>query len=49
VKILETVKNPVYMKYKEVAYMACLQNPISQPSVKISSIWHPLIRNELSE
>ena len=47
-KILETEKNPVYRKYKEAAYMACLQNPVSRPSVEISSIWHPLIRNILS-
>jgi hypothetical protein len=47
-KILEIEKNPVYMKYKDATYMAGLQNPISQPSIKISSIWHPLIRNRLS-
>ena len=40
-KILETEKNSVYGKYKEVAYVACLQDPISQPTVKISLMWHP--------
>ena len=48
VKILETEKNPVYRKYKEATDMACLQNPINRPSVEISPIWHPFIRNELS-
>jgi hypothetical protein len=47
-KILETEKNLVYGKYKEAAYMACLQHPISRPILEISPIWHPLIRNELS-
>jgi len=28
--------------------MARLQNPVSRPSVEISPIWPPLIRNELS-
>jgi hypothetical protein len=46
--ILETDKNPVYRKYKEAAYLACLQNPVSRPSVEISPICHHLIRNELS-
>jgi hypothetical protein len=32
-KILETEKNPVFRKYKEATYIACLQNPISQASV----------------
>jgi hypothetical protein len=43
--ILEAEKNPGYRKNKEAVYMACLQNPISRPSVEISPIWHPLIRN----
>lgn len=47
-KILETENNLVYRKYKEAVYMACLQNPVSRPSVEISPIWHPLVRNELS-
>jgi len=47
-KILDTENNPVYRKYKKAAYMACLQNPVSRPSIEISPIWHPLIRNELS-
>jgi hypothetical protein len=34
----ETRKNPVYRKYKEVACMTCLQNPVSLPSIEISSI-----------
>jgi hypothetical protein len=47
-KILETEKNPVYRKCKEAAYVACLQNTVSRPSVEISPIWYPLTRNELS-
>jgi len=47
-KILETEKNPLYRKYKEATNMACLQNPISPPSVDISPIWHPFTRNDLS-
>jgi len=47
-KILETEKNPVYRKYKEETYISGLQNPTSRPSVEISPIWHPVIRNELS-
>jgi len=47
-KFLETEKNAVYRKYKEAAYMACLQNPISRPSVEIPPICHSLITNGLS-
>jgi hypothetical protein len=34
-------------KYKEAAHMACITNPISQPSLEISPIWIPLIREEV--
>ena len=44
-KILKTEKKSVCRKYKEAAYVVCLQNPISRLSVEISPIWHPLIRN----
>jgi len=37
-KILATENNPVCRTYKEGAYMTCLQNPISRPSVEISHI-----------
>ena len=48
-KILEPEQNPMYRKYQEEAYMACLQNPISRHRVVFSPIWLPLIRDELSE
>jgi hypothetical protein len=35
-------------KYKESAHVACLTNPISQPSLDISPIWFPVISNEVS-
>jgi hypothetical protein len=47
-KILETEQNPMYRKYQEKAYMACLQNPISRTSVVFPPIWLPFIRDELS-
>jgi hypothetical protein len=45
-RILETESNSRYRKYKESAHMVCLSNPISQPSLDISSIWIHLISNE---
>jgi hypothetical protein len=45
---LEFSSNSRYKKYKESAHMACLTNPISQPSLDISPIWIPLISNEIS-
>jgi hypothetical protein len=47
-RILEIESNSRYRKYKESAHMACLTNPISQPSSDISPIWIPLISNEVS-
>jgi hypothetical protein len=44
---LETESNNRYRKYKEFAHMACLTNPISQPSFDFS-IWIPLLNNEVS-
>jgi hypothetical protein len=40
-RILEIDSNSGYMKYKESAQMACLNNPIGQPSLDISPIWIP--------
>jgi hypothetical protein len=34
--ILQILSNSNYSKYKEQAHMACLTNPISQPSLEIS-------------
>jgi hypothetical protein len=48
VRILEIESNSRYRKYKELAHMACLPNPISQPSLDISPIWIPLVSNEVS-
>jgi hypothetical protein len=47
-RILEIESNSGYTKYKESAHMACLTNPISQPSLDISPIWIPLICDEAS-
>ena len=47
-KILETEQNPMYRKYQEEAYMACLQNPISRTSVVFPPTWLSFIRDELS-
>jgi hypothetical protein len=47
-RVLEIESNSRYRKYKDSARMACLINPISQPSLDISPIWIPLISNEVS-
>jgi predicted GIY-YIG superfamily endonuclease len=47
-RILEIQSNSRYRKYKESAHMACLTNPISQPSLDISPTWIPLISNHVS-
>ena len=35
-----------YRKYKDAANMLCTNNPVSQPSVDISSIYFPVIKKE---
>jgi hypothetical protein len=47
-RVLEIESNSRDRKYKESAHMACLINPVSQPSLDISPIWIPLISNEVS-
>jgi hypothetical protein len=47
-RILAIESNSRYRKYKELAYMACLTNLISQPSLNISPVWIPLINNKVS-
>jgi hypothetical protein len=47
-RILGIESNRRYIKYKELAHMACLTNPISQPTLDISPIWIPLISSEVS-
>jgi hypothetical protein len=47
-RVLEIESNSKYRKYKKSAHMACLTNPISQPSLAISPIWIPLVSNEVS-
>jgi hypothetical protein len=37
-RILEIESNSRYKKYKESAHVACLTNPISQPSLEFSPI-----------
>jgi hypothetical protein len=46
-RILKIEINSRYRKYKESVHMACLTNPISQPSLDIYPIWIPLISNEV--
>ena len=46
-RILEIESNSRYRKYKESAHLVCLNNPISQPSLDISPIWIPVIRDEV--
>jgi hypothetical protein len=48
-RILEIESNSRYRQYKESAHMACLTDPISQPSLDISPTWIPLINNEVSK
>jgi hypothetical protein len=45
-KILQIEPNTTYRKYKESADMSLLDQPISQPSLDISSIWTPVITAE---
>jgi hypothetical protein len=46
-RILEIGSNSRYRKYKESAHVACLTNPISQPSLDISPVWILLVSNEV--
>jgi hypothetical protein len=48
-RILEIGSNSRYRKHKESVPVACLTNPISQPSLDISPFWFPLISNEVSK
>jgi hypothetical protein len=48
-RILEIESNSRHRKYKKSAHMACLINPISQPTLDISPIWIPPISNEVSD
>jgi predicted GIY-YIG superfamily endonuclease len=48
-RVLEIESNSRYRKYKESAYIACTTNPISQPSLDISPIWIPLIKEEVNK
>jgi hypothetical protein len=47
-RILETGSHSRYRKYKESVHMACSVNPNSQPSLDISSIVIPFVRNEVA-
>jgi hypothetical protein len=46
-KSLEIESNSRYRRYKESTHMACLINPLSQPSSDISPIWIPFVTNEV--
>jgi hypothetical protein len=39
VKVVQTETNNMCRKYKEIAHMVCITNPISQPSLETSTIW----------
>jgi hypothetical protein len=45
---LENESNSRYRKYKELAHMAWLTSPISQPSLDSSPIWIPFISSEVT-
>jgi hypothetical protein len=47
-RILGIEANSRYTKYRETAHVACLTNPISQPSLDIPPIWIPLISDEIT-
>jgi hypothetical protein len=47
-RILESESIIRQRKYKELAHMSCLTNPISQPSLDIFPIWILLISNEVT-
>jgi hypothetical protein len=47
-RLLEIGSNSRYRKYKESAHMACLINPISQPTLDLSTIWIIHTLNELA-
>jgi hypothetical protein len=49
VRNLDVESNSRYRKYKESAHMAFLTNPISQPSLDISSIWIAFISDEVTK
>jgi hypothetical protein len=46
-KILQVEVNSRQRKYKESAHMACMENPISQPSLEFP-IWIPLVKEEVN-
>jgi hypothetical protein len=48
-KILQIETNSRYRKLREYAHMACMINPISQPSLEVSTIWIPLINKEVGK
>jgi hypothetical protein len=47
-RILKIGSNSKYRKCKESDHMACLTNPTSQSSMRISPIWIPLISDEVT-
>jgi hypothetical protein len=46
-RVLEIKSNRRYRKYKESVHMACLTNPISEPSLDISPLWISFISKEV--
>jgi hypothetical protein len=48
-RILEIESKSRHRKYKELTHKVCLINLISQPSLGISSLWIPLIIDEVTK
>jgi hypothetical protein len=48
-KIVQIETNSRYRKLKESTHMACMINPISQPSLELSTTWIPLISEEVGK
>jgi hypothetical protein len=47
-KILQIEVNSRQRKYKESAHMACMENPISQPSLEFHPFWILLVKEEVN-
>ena len=45
--IISVEENSMIRKLKESAFIQCRDHVISQPSIDISPIWHPIIRPEI--
>jgi hypothetical protein len=48
-KAIQKEPNTIYRKYKDSAHTAYLENTISQPSLEMSPIWLPIIKEEIKK